>query len=74
MMEGASTSERSVNFYQATRSKNPENSNLQLSGSLKCGESDLLSERPLAAPELAAWTQRTATYQSTAGLQGAAPM
>jgi hypothetical protein len=27
-MEGASTSERSVNFYQTTRRNNPENSHL----------------------------------------------
>jgi hypothetical protein len=30
MMEGASTSETSVNFCQTIRSNNPEDSNLQL--------------------------------------------
>jgi hypothetical protein len=34
MMEAASTSETSVNFYQTTRRNNPEDSHLQASGNL----------------------------------------
>jgi hypothetical protein len=30
MMEAASTSEKSVNFYQTTQSNNPEDSHLQI--------------------------------------------
>jgi hypothetical protein len=38
MMEATSTSETSVNFYQATRRNNPEGSHLQIDWMLFCLE------------------------------------
>jgi hypothetical protein len=64
MMEVASTSETSVNFYQTTRRNIPENSYVygnEPSVSIKCGEFlDYLSSYQLLKKDPAPWTERWA--------------